>query len=117
MDAAELACRCLKVPRDLSDFAGVPDDAIAWRNSERKGEVPGVLAYSASTADRNRYQRDRSIPYERNVVAGLSAARRSFRYPATGPNLVLTTDPGPHANEWHRRFYNRAVNGGLIPRT
>ncbi|MFJ3274000.1 hypothetical protein [Streptomyces sp. NPDC086776] len=35
----------------------------------------------------------------------------------TGPNPVLTTDPGPHANEWHRRLYDRAVNGGLIPRT
>lgn len=35
----------------------------------------------------------------------------------TGPNPVLATDPGPDANEWHKRLYDRAVNGGLIPRT
>lgn len=33
----------------------------------------------------------------------------------TGSAPVLTTDPGPHSNEWHQRLYNRAVNGGLIP--
>ncbi|MER6144689.1 hypothetical protein ABT174_32385 [Streptomyces sparsogenes] len=33
----------------------------------------------------------------------------------TGPNPVLTLDPGPDANEWHQRLYLRAVNGGLIP--
>ncbi|MEU8790765.1 hypothetical protein [Streptomyces sp. NPDC048643] len=33
----------------------------------------------------------------------------------TGPNPVLTTDPGPHGNEWHKRLYARALNGGLIP--
>ncbi|GHJ91454.1 hypothetical protein SNE510_09730 [Streptomyces sp. NE5-10] len=33
----------------------------------------------------------------------------------TGPNPVLTTTPGPDANEWHRRLHDRAVNGGLIP--
>lgn len=33
----------------------------------------------------------------------------------TGPNPVLTTDPGPNANEWHQRLYARAVDGGLIP--
>ncbi|MET8790412.1 hypothetical protein [Streptomyces pseudogriseolus] len=32
----------------------------------------------------------------------------------TGPNPVLTTDPGPDANEWHQRLYNRAVNGELF---
>ncbi|MER5468925.1 hypothetical protein [Streptomyces sp. NPDC002685] len=33
----------------------------------------------------------------------------------TYPNPVLTTDPGPDANEWHQRLYARAVNAGLIP--
>ncbi|GCD42557.1 hypothetical protein GKJPGBOP_02221 [Streptomyces paromomycinus] len=33
----------------------------------------------------------------------------------TGPNPVLTDDPGPGANEWARRLYDRAVCGGLIP--
>ncbi|MFD5813979.1 hypothetical protein [Streptomyces sp. NPDC127038] len=33
----------------------------------------------------------------------------------TAPNLVLATDPGPDANEWHQRLFGRAVNGGLIP--
>ena len=33
----------------------------------------------------------------------------------TGPNPVLTGDPGSEANEWHQRLYARAVNGGLIP--
>ncbi|MEV6018293.1 MULTISPECIES: hypothetical protein [unclassified Streptomyces] len=33
----------------------------------------------------------------------------------TGPGPVLTTEPGPDANEWHQRLYDRAVNGGLIP--
>ncbi len=33
----------------------------------------------------------------------------------TGPNPVLTDDPGPGANEWVQRLYDRAVCGGLIP--
>jgi hypothetical protein len=33
----------------------------------------------------------------------------------TGPNPVLTVQPGPDANEWHRRLFDRAVNGGLVP--
>ncbi|MET8136249.1 hypothetical protein [Streptomyces sp. NPDC005251] len=33
----------------------------------------------------------------------------------TGPNPVLTTEPGPDANEWHQRLYDRAVFGGLGP--
>ncbi|MEU7159170.1 hypothetical protein AB0A98_22430 [Streptomyces chrestomyceticus] len=33
----------------------------------------------------------------------------------TGPNPVLTENPGPGANEWVQRLYARAVNGGLIP--
>ncbi|MEV5439823.1 hypothetical protein AB0K80_28025 [Streptomyces sp. NPDC052682] len=33
----------------------------------------------------------------------------------TGPDPVLTAAPGPDANEWHQRLYDRAVNGGLIP--
>ncbi|MEU5116642.1 hypothetical protein AB0G64_34715 [Streptomyces longwoodensis] len=33
----------------------------------------------------------------------------------TGPKPVLITDPGPDANEWHQRLYNRAVNAGLVP--
>ncbi|MET8827268.1 hypothetical protein ABZX40_14920 [Streptomyces sp. NPDC004610] len=32
----------------------------------------------------------------------------------TGPNPVLGADPGPDANEWHQRLYNRAANSGLI---
>ncbi|MEU9118496.1 hypothetical protein AB0C96_01320 [Streptomyces sp. NPDC048506] len=35
----------------------------------------------------------------------------------TGPNPVLTTDPGPDASEWHQRLFRRAMNGGLIPCT
>ncbi|MFJ1835352.1 hypothetical protein ACIOJ9_15980 [Streptomyces sp. NPDC088175] len=35
----------------------------------------------------------------------------------TGPDPVLATDRGPDANEWHQRLYDRAVNGGPIPRT
>ncbi|MET8272632.1 hypothetical protein ACWD62_22360 [Streptomyces sp. NPDC005146] len=34
----------------------------------------------------------------------------------TGPNLVLTTDPAPEANEWRRWLYDRAVFAGLIPK-
>ncbi|MFE4666992.1 hypothetical protein ACFRI7_22285 [Streptomyces sp. NPDC056716] len=33
----------------------------------------------------------------------------------TGPNPVLSADPGPGANEWHQRLYDRAVRGGLTP--
>ncbi|KOT95948.1 hypothetical protein ADK70_10130 [Streptomyces rimosus subsp. pseudoverticillatus] len=33
----------------------------------------------------------------------------------TAPNPVLTADPGPGANEWVQRLYDRAVCGGLIP--
>lgn len=33
----------------------------------------------------------------------------------TAPNPVMTTDPGPDANEWVQRLYARAVCGGLIP--
>ncbi|MFF9337633.1 hypothetical protein [Streptomyces albogriseolus] len=35
----------------------------------------------------------------------------------TGPNPVLTTGPGPDANEWHQRLHTRAVNAGLLHRT
>ncbi|MEU8953722.1 hypothetical protein AB0C93_05405 [Streptomyces sp. NPDC048518] len=35
----------------------------------------------------------------------------------TGPNPVLTTRPGPDANEWRRLLYDRAVRAGLILRT
>jgi hypothetical protein len=35
----------------------------------------------------------------------------------TGPNPVLTTEPGPDADEWHQRLHNRAVNAGLVPET
>ena len=35
----------------------------------------------------------------------------------TGPNPVRTAQPAPHANEWHQRPYDRAVFGGLIPKT
>ncbi|MEW2488801.1 hypothetical protein [Streptomyces sp. NPDC048411] len=34
----------------------------------------------------------------------------------TGPNPVLTAEPDPSANEWHRTLWKRAVNGGLVPR-
>ncbi|ATW52063.1 hypothetical protein CGZ69_34085 [Streptomyces peucetius subsp. caesius ATCC 27952] len=29
----------------------------------------------------------------------------------TGPNPVLTAEPGPDADEWHQRLYGRAVSG------
>ncbi|GGZ29565.1 hypothetical protein GCM10010365_57400 [Streptomyces poonensis] len=35
----------------------------------------------------------------------------------TGPDPVLTTDPGPKANEWHQRLHDRAVFAGLISRS
>ncbi|MEV6162766.1 hypothetical protein AB0L71_12725 [Streptomyces sp. NPDC052052] len=35
----------------------------------------------------------------------------------TGPNPVLTAAPGPGANEWHQRRYDRAGFGEFIPRT
>ncbi|MEU1329819.1 hypothetical protein [Streptomyces sp. NPDC005865] len=35
----------------------------------------------------------------------------------TCPNPVLTTHPGPDANEWHQRLYDRAVRAGLILET
>ncbi|MFD9539634.1 hypothetical protein [Streptomyces sp. NPDC060022] len=34
----------------------------------------------------------------------------------TGPAPVLTTAPGPDANEWHHRLYGRTVFGGSFPR-
>ncbi|MER7742795.1 hypothetical protein ABTX34_31560 [Streptomyces sp. NPDC096538] len=33
----------------------------------------------------------------------------------TGPDPVLTADPGPDANAWHRRLFLRAANAGLVP--
>ncbi len=35
----------------------------------------------------------------------------------TGPNPVITTRPGPDANEWHHTLWMRAANGGLIAGT
>ncbi|MFD8232936.1 hypothetical protein ACFV20_13780 [Streptomyces sp. NPDC059696] len=35
----------------------------------------------------------------------------------TGPNPVLTTDPGPDADVWHQRLHHRAVNGQLVAGT
>ncbi|MGA5494767.1 hypothetical protein ACPCSP_10415 [Streptomyces cinereoruber] len=33
----------------------------------------------------------------------------------SGPDPVLTADPGPDAGEWHRRLHNRAVNAEPAP--
>ncbi|XMA39044.1 hypothetical protein O1157_27230 [Streptomyces albogriseolus] len=33
----------------------------------------------------------------------------------TGPGPAFTADPGPDANEWHRRLFLRAANAGLVP--
>ncbi|MFE6056806.1 hypothetical protein ACFQ6N_39225 [Kitasatospora sp. NPDC056446] len=32
----------------------------------------------------------------------------------TGPNPVLTEKPGPAANEWRHRLWQRALNAGLV---
>ncbi|WP_206745434.1 hypothetical protein [Streptomyces sp. CB02009] len=42
-------------------------------------------------------------------------ARTLLHIIETGPNPVLTIDPGPDAHEWRKRLDDRAVAEGLIP--
>ncbi len=114
--------------------AYIPADAPAEDPSETRLEVQAFIAEGPlSGCDSSAEEIDRRGEQLRSIQPPVTSAEAKLLADCfgpddcygvawtllhlieTGPNPVLTNEPGLDANEWQHRLWQRAVNGGLVP--